>query len=163
MARAMCGVTETDCSCTASISSPNSEHSKFEFNQVMNASWRTNPVVSPDYYSTPYDQTVEDETTTCPEDEDLIVIPEKFRHVFYGNEDSELVFAGMANPGNTPEELGMLAVDCGASTTITKSLNNMAEVKPQVVIIQLAMDGLTMKSTHVGIKTYYAYDRTGTI
>ena len=39
----------------------------------------------------------------------------------------------------------------------------MAEVKPQVVTIQLAMDGLTMKSTHVGIKTYYAYDLTGTI
>ena len=35
VARAMCGVTETDCSCTASISSPNSEHRKFEFNQVM--------------------------------------------------------------------------------------------------------------------------------
>ncbi len=28
----MCGVTETDCSCTASISSQNSEHCKFEFN-----------------------------------------------------------------------------------------------------------------------------------
>jgi hypothetical protein len=39
----------------------------------------------------------------------------------------------------------------------------MTEVKPQVVTIQLAMDGLTMKSSHVGIKTYYAYDRTGTI
>ena len=95
--------------------------------------------------------------------EEIIVIPEQFRHIFYGDDESDLAFAGMANPGNTPEELGMLAVDCGASTTITKSLNNMAEVKPQVVIIQLAMDGLTMKSTHVGIKTYYAYDRTGTI
>ena len=34
VARAMCGVTETDCSCTASISSPNSEHRKFEFNHI---------------------------------------------------------------------------------------------------------------------------------
>ncbi len=34
---------------------------------------------------------------------------------------------------------------------------------PKVVNIQLAMDGLTMKSTHIGLKTYYAYDRTGTI
>ena len=143
VARAMCGVTETDCSCTASISSSNSEHRKFEFNQVMNASWRTNPVVSPDYYSTPYDQTVEDETTTCPEDEDLIVIPEKFRHIFYGNEDSELVFAGMANPSKDPEELGMLTVDCGASTTISKSLFNMTDIEPKVVTIQLAMDGMT--------------------
>ncbi len=39
----------------------------------------------------------------------------------------------------------------------------MTEVKPKVVTIQLAMDGLAMKSTHVGPKTYYAYDRTGTI
>ena len=31
----MCGVTETDCSCTASISSQNSEHCKFEFNQPL--------------------------------------------------------------------------------------------------------------------------------
>ena len=39
----------------------------------------------------------------------------------------------------------------------------MAEVKPQVVTIQLAMDGLTMKSTHIGLKTCSAYDPTGTI
>ena len=123
----------------------------------------TIPVVTPDYYSTPYDQTEEYETSTCPKDEEIIVIPEQFRHIFYGDDESELAFAGMANPSNTPEELGMLAVDCGATTTITKSLNNMTEVKPQVVTIQLAMDGLTMKSSHVGIKTYYAYDRTGTI
>jgi hypothetical protein len=25
------------------------------------------------------------------------------------------------------------------------------------------MDGLTMKSTHIGLKTYCAFDRTGTI
>jgi len=156
----MCGVTETDCSCTANISSQNSEHCKFEFNQVMNASRMTIPV---DYYSTPHDQTEEYETSTCPKDEETIVIPEQFRHVFYSDDKSEVVFAGMANTSNTPEELGMLAVDCGASTTLTKSLHNMTDVKPKVVTIQLAMHGLTMKSTHIGIKTYYAYDRTGTI
>jgi hypothetical protein len=91
------------------------------------------------------------------------VIPEQFRHIFHGDAESEMEFAGMANSSNTSEELGMLAVDCGASTTITKSLFNMTDVKPKVVIINLAMDGLTMKSTHVGIKTYYIYDRTGTI
>ncbi len=57
VAHAMCGVTETDCSCTASISSQNSEHCKFEFNQVMNASWMTIPdqfpVVTPDYTQRP--------------------------------------------------------------------------------------------------------------
>ncbi len=69
---------------------------------------------SPDYYSTPYDQTEEYETSTCPKDEETIVIPEQLRHIFYGDDESELAFAGMANPSNTPE-LGMLAVDCGAS------------------------------------------------
>ena len=78
----------------------------------MNASRMTIPVVTPDYYSTPYDQTEEYETSTCPKDEEIIVIPEQFRHIFYGNDESELAFAGMANPSNTPEELGMLAVDC---------------------------------------------------
>ncbi len=39
----------------------------------------------------------------------------------------------------------------------------MSNVKPKVVTIQLAMAGATMKSTHVGIKTYYVYDRTGTL
>ena len=39
----------------------------------------------------------------------------------------------------------------------------MTDIEPKVVTIQLAMDGMTMQSTHVGNKTYYAYDRTGTI
>ena len=39
----------------------------------------------------------------------------------------------------------------------------MTDVVPKVVTIQLAMDGMTMKSSHIGIKTYYIYDRTGTI
>ncbi len=118
----------------------------------------TIPVVTPDYYSTPYNQTEGYETSTCPKDGETIVKPEQFRHIFYGGDESELVFAGMTNPSNTPEELGMLAVDCRASTTITKSLHNMTGVKPKVVTIQLGMDGLTMESTHIGLKTYYNYD-----
>ncbi len=58
VARAMCGVTETDCSYTASISGSNSEHRELEFNQVMNASRMTHPVVTPDNCSTPFDWTV---------------------------------------------------------------------------------------------------------
>ena len=41
----------------------------------MKASRMTIPVVTPDYYSTPYDQTEEYETSTCPKDEETIVIP----------------------------------------------------------------------------------------
>ncbi len=110
--------------------------------------------------------TEEYETSTCLKDEETIVIPEQFRHIFYGDEESELEFAAVAHQStesNTPEEFGLLAVDCGASTTLTKSLHNMKEVKPTVVTMQLAMDGLTMKSTHIGLKKYNAYDRTDTI
>ncbi len=78
----------------------------------MNASRMTILVVTPDYYSTPYDQTEEHETSTCPKDRETIVIPEQFKHIFYGDDESELALAGMANPSNTPEELAMLAVDC---------------------------------------------------
>jgi hypothetical protein len=136
----------------------------FEFSQVMSASDLTSsPVVYPDYYSTPYDQTADYGPATCPKDEEeIIVIPEKFRHVFYGYDD-EHVFVGMANPNEDPDEEDLLTFDCGATTTVTESLYNMTDVEPKVVTIQLAMDGMTMKSSHIGIKTYYVYDRTGSI
>ncbi len=164
MARAKCGVLETDCSCTALFSTSNSEQTMFEFSQVMRASDLTSsPVVYPDYYSTPYEQTADYGPATCPKDEEeIIVIPEKFRHIFYGYDD-EHVFAGMANPNEDPDEEDLLTFDCGATSTLTESLYNMTEVEPKVVTIQLAMDGITMKSSHIGIKTYYIYDRTGTI
>ena len=44
----------------------------------------TSPAVTPGYYSTPYDQTVDYGPAICPEDEEVTVIPEKFRHIFYG-------------------------------------------------------------------------------
>ena len=123
----------------------------------------SSPVVYPDYYSTPYDQTADYGPATCPKDEEeIIVIPEKFRHVFYGYDD-EHVFVGMANPNEDPDEEDLLTFDCGATTTVTESLYNMTDVVPKVVTIQLAMDGMTMKSSHIGIKTYYVYDRTGSI
>ncbi len=86
----------------------------------MNASWMTIPVVAPDYYSTPYEEYErsmkvsyeEYETSTCPKDEETIVIPEQFRHIFYGDEESELVFAGMANPSNTPDSRRVGTVSC---------------------------------------------------
>ncbi len=121
MARAKCGVLETDCSCNALSSTPNSEPTMFEFSlsQVMRASVLTSsPVVYPDYYSTPYDQTADYGPATCPKDEEaIVVIPEKFRHVFYGYDD-EHVFVGMANPNEDPDEEDLLTFDCGATTTV---------------------------------------------
>ena len=58
----------------------------------------------------------------------------------------------MALPANRPDDLsGLLTVDCG--TTLTDSLNNMTNVQPNVVTIQLAMTVATMRSSHVGTKT----------
>ncbi len=47
------------------------------------------------------------------EEEEVIVIQEQFRHVFYGNR--ELEFAGMAQlkQANNPEQ-GLLTTSCGA-------------------------------------------------
>jgi hypothetical protein len=165
MARAVCSVHEAKCSDTAHICTPNSEPAKFEFTQVMNASKMSDPVDTPDYYSTrgPYTwMTNNDFRHIEPEEDEVIVIPGKFLHVFCGCNDTH--FAGMAPPAKRHDDLsGLLTVDCGATTTLTKELLNMTNVSPKVVTIQLAMVGATMKSTHVGIKTYYIYDRTGTL
>ena len=84
----------------------------------------------------------------------------KISHIFFGYDDHH--FAGMALPANCPDDLsGFLTVGCVATTTLTDSLSNMTNVQPKVVTIPLAMAGATMCSSHVGTKTYYAYDRTG--
>jgi hypothetical protein len=127
----------------------------------MNASEMAFPVATPDYcYSTPYSST---NASADKEEDEVIVIPERFRHVFYGYEESE--FAGMAPPirANNPEEQGLLTTDCGATSTLTNSFHNMTSVVPKVVTIQLAAEGATMKTSHMGYKTYYVFDRTGTI
>jgi hypothetical protein len=36
----------------------------------------------------------------------------------------------------------------------------MTHVTPKVISIQLAKDGATMQSSHIGTKTHYVYDRT---
>ena len=90
------------------------------------------------------------------------MVPETFRHIFNGYDGNE--FAGMAPPANRPVDLsGWLTVDCGATTTLTESFNNMTNITPKVVTIQLAAAGATMKLLHVGTMTYYVYDRTGTL
>ena len=69
----------------------------------------------------------------------------------------------MAILANHPVDLsGLLTVDCGATTTLKASLNNITDARPKNVAIQLAMAGVTIKSSHVGTKTYDVHDRTGT-
>jgi hypothetical protein len=155
----MCGVYGTDCPCTAHISNSNSDSPESEFTQVMNASELASPVAAPDYYySTPYPAA----NASTDKEEEVIVIPEQFRHAFYSN--GELEFTGMPPPkqANNSEQ-GLLTTECGATSTLTDSFHNMTSVVPKVVTIQLAMEGATMKTSHMGYKTYYVYDRTGTI
>ena len=143
MVPALCRVHGAKCSGTAHSSGPNSDSLQFEFTQVMKASEMSYLVDTPDYYSTPYHQMQEQ----APVEDEVIVVPEKFRHIFFGYDDTE--FAGMAPPlpANRPDDdlSGLLTVDCGATTTLTDSLNNMTNVQPKVVTIQLAMAGATMR------------------
>jgi hypothetical protein len=98
------------------------------------------------------------------------VVPKIFQHVFVElNEcvNDEKHFAGMAQPTNRQYDLskeqGLLTVDNGATMTLTKSLLNMTDVQQKVVTIQLTGAGMSLQSTHIGYKTYYAIDATGSI
>jgi hypothetical protein len=150
----MCAVFQEECPSTSHISGAK-KNPKCGFKQVMIASELTNPVVTPKHYSSqPYSAPFESEELG------LIVVPDRFRHVFYGTDVTE--FAGMAANDPVSTE-GLLTTDCGATSTLTDSLFNMTNVEQKLITIQLAMDGATMQATHVGTKTYYVYDRTGTL
>ncbi len=59
---------------------------------------------------------------------------------------------------------GLLTTECGANSTSTHThrlIHNMFSVVLKIVTMQFAMDGTTMKSTHMCIKSYYVYDQTG--
>ena len=126
--------------------------------------------VAPNYDSAPH-WDLPDLVESSDEDEDgdeSMVVPERFSHVFPKKEGkSGKEFAGVALPidknYDLSKEKGLLTVDNGATTTLTRSLHNMTDVKQKVITIQLAGEGMSMKATHTGSKTYYAVDSTGTI
>ncbi len=126
---AMCAVYKEERPNTAHISGPETNPT-FGSKQVtrMIASELTYPVVTPKhYYSQPYSTRFE------AEDLGVIVVPERFRHVFY---DTELTgFAGMAVNDPVAAE-GLFTTDCGATTTLTDSLFNMTNVEPKMITIQ---------------------------
>jgi hypothetical protein len=95
------------------------------------------PVDTPDYYSKSYSWMIDYEVSHVKSEEDeVIVILEKFSRVFLGQDDTE--FAWMVNPEKCPGVAsGMLMVDCSASTTVTESLFNMTNVEPRAITIQL--------------------------
>jgi hypothetical protein len=90
-------------------------------------------VDTPDYYPPPSSYPrFKDQTPS--EDDDVIVVSEKFRHILYGYDSTE--FAGMALQANRPVDLsGLLTVDCSTTTTLTVSLNNMTDIRPKIVTI----------------------------
>ncbi len=151
---AMCGVCGTDCPCTAHIGISNSDSPESKFTQIMNASELAFPVATPNYYySTPY-PAANASLATDKEKEEVIEIPEQFRHVFYGN--GELEFAGMARHWRRRKSTTIQnkdccwTTDCGATSTLTNSFLNMTSIVPKIVTIQLAMEGSTMKTSHMG-------------
>jgi hypothetical protein len=125
---------------------------------------------APNYDSAPY-WDIPDLVESSDDDEDTdesMVVPKRFSHVFSKKQGkSGKEFAGMGLPTDKnydlSKEKGLLTVDNGATTTLTRSLFNMTDVKQKIITIQLAGEGMSMKATHTGRKTYYAVDATGTI
>ncbi len=95
------GVQKAKCSGTASNSTLNSEQTQFEFTQVMRASEISYLVDTPDYY--PPTSSYPQFKDQAPSEDDVIVVPEKFLHIFYGYDGIE--FAGMALLANCPVDL----------------------------------------------------------
>ena len=56
-----------------------------------------------------------------------------------------------------------LICDGGATSTMTKSLENCTPVQQKVVDIQPVHGSTQMSTTHHGLKTYYVRDRLGEI
>lgn len=123
---------------------------------------------APNYDSSPYTDIPDLVDSEDEDDGEYVVVPKRFSHIFSKlMRKSGKEFAGMALPTNRSYDLskekGLLTVDNGATTTLTRSLHNMTDVKQKVTTIQLAGAGMSMKATHTGRKTYYAVDVTGTI
>jgi hypothetical protein len=55
----------------------------------------------------------------------------------------------------------VICADCGASTTIARSLANTADVVEKETIADMAESGARMKATHTCMKTYFITNRTG--
>jgi hypothetical protein len=124
--------------------------------------------VSPNCYSSLYslceipdlvESDDEEKAIAVPDYEnDLIVVSRKFQHVFSEKLRKPIrEFAGMAKPLETGKvydlsrENGLLTVDSGATSTLTRSLFNMTEVTPKVIKIHLAGEGSRPTSDTRGI------------
>ena len=108
--------------------------------------------VAPDYSTQPY--------LEIPRSLPEIVVSTRYRFVFQKQEESKKHFAGMVLPTNKNyEERGHLIVDNGATRMLTRSLFTMSST--EIVKIQLAGDGMSIKWIQSGKNTHDALDTTG--
>jgi len=123
----------------------------------------TPPDVFDGLYSTPYSrqQTIEDPMfmADCGENDgmEIITIPERIADVIFDVEESAFV----GRESDDSSEPGALCCDGGATSSLSSSFRNCAEITERVVSIQTAQGGTVMQTTHVCLKTYYVRDRTG--
>jgi hypothetical protein len=151
----MFGVPWSNCHCKASITGPEGELSwqmhaaDSDSNQVLEALVRVHQVLlcTLGHFSTVYPE-IEDYPPQFEDSNEQMAVLKRFKSVFYdSNVDYE--FAGKANPRpefiiNSDLESGLLVVNCGVTTMLTDSFFNMMDVKPKVIIFQMAGDGATL-------------------
>ena len=89
---------------------------------------------------------------------EIITIPEHIAATIFGEQECEFVRRESDSDSTEPEAL---CCDGGATSSLSSSFNNCAEISERVIPIQTAQGGTVMLTTHVCLKTYYVRDRTG--
>ena len=92
----------------------------------------------------------------------MIKLHERFAHI-YCNPTAR---AAMANPSDVAQtdygkDKSVIVMDCGASTTMTGSLLNCADIVEKITTVETAKDGEGMTATHSCNKTYFVRNRVG--
>ena len=109
-----------------------------------------------------YDLYQDDQVTIREDGTTVIKLHERFAHI-YCNPTAR---AAMANPSDVAQtdygkDKSVIVVDCGASTTMTGSLLNCADIVEKITTVETAKDGEGMTATHSCNKTYFVRNRVG--
>ena len=158
----MCGVRELDISCSAHIVTGEQASEDQMAKQVTVAS-STTPMER-DLYSVPYcrAETLNNKLLSAickgKSGTEIITNPERIADVIF--DKKECAFVGRESELNQAEPEA-LCCDGGATSSLSSSFLNCAEVTERIVPIQTAQGGTVMLTTHVCLKTYFVRDRTG--
>ncbi len=72
--------------------------------------------------------------------------------------------AGQEDKNIRPDEdKSNICTDTGASICVTGSLENTTDVVQELVRVEMAENGTSMKATHVCMKTYFLKNRSGEV